>query len=145
MAYTTKTAIQSEFKDITFDTSTAVTSTDVNEFISQEEALLEAEIAAIYLTPITASGSLPIMKNLSTMRVKARILDILYVKTGNPDVDQGSGAEGIRENVQKILDKIKDKILILPGATLAESSGGVKSYVSANSVTHLFERDTDQW
>ena len=143
--YTNKAAVEFEFKDISFDTNTAVTSSNVNEFIAQEEALLDAELSAVYIVPITASASLPIIKNLATLRVKARLLDILYVKTGNPDVDQGSGAEGIRTHVKEILDRINSQALPLPGAVLVEATGGVKSYTSTNGLTHTFQRDVDQW
>ena len=145
MAYTTKAAVQSEFKSITFDTTTAVTAATVNEFIVQEEALLDAEIGTVYVVPVTGSGALSIMKNLATLRVKARIMDNLPVKTGKGEVDQGTGGEGIREKVQAIIDKIKEKKLILPGASLLESSGGVKSYTATQSKTHTFQRDIDQW
>jgi hypothetical protein len=140
--YTSSSAVQSEFKSVTFGVGTAVTSSDVDEFITQEETALEAEVSQIYEIPITGSRSISLMKMMSTLMVKARILDILPVKTGKPDADQGSGGEALRERVTAMLEKIQKKEIILTDATLRQSSGGVKSYTSDNDITPIFEKET---
>ncbi len=143
--YTTVAAVQSEFKGVTFAAGTAVTTDDVDEFIIQEEFSLEGELSTVYNVPITGSQSISIMKRMSTLMVKARIMDILPVKTGKSEVDQGNPADGLRKIVSDMLEKLREKKMLLPDATLKESSGGVKSYTSENEIDHIFQRDIDQW
>lgn len=148
MSYAVFGDIQAEFKDITFASTTAVTDANVTEYIAQEEAALEAEVATIYVTPITGTKAISIMKKMTTLMVKARILDILPVKTGNRNPDQEDPADKLREQVMGengMLAKIKSKLLILVDATLLESTGGVKSYAVNNDLDHTFHRDTKEW
>jgi hypothetical protein len=146
--YTTVAAIQSEFKSVTFGASTAVTSTDVDEFITQEETALEAEVGTIYAIPITGAAGISIMKLMATLMVKARIVDLLQVKTGDAKADQVNSGEPLRDRVHGdngLLTKIVSKKLTLTGATLVESSGGVKSYAVDNDLTPEFQSGVDQW
>jgi hypothetical protein len=122
-----------------------VTSTDVAEFINQEENTLDAQIATVYEVPVTGSMSISIMKNLSTTMVKSRILSILSVKVGKVDVEQWSEWEKLREYVQGIIKKIQKKEFLLPDAVLAQTGGGVKSYQSGEALEHAFKRETEQW
>lgn len=145
MAYTTVSAIQDEFKNITFSASTYPTSTAVSEFITQEEYLLDAEVGTVYTTPITGTMALSVMKLMSTLMVKARVMEILTVKTGSSDEDQGNPADDLRQRVRDMLDKIKSKLLILSDETLLETSGGVRDYNSNNDITQTFKATTDQW
>lgn len=145
MAYTTSDDIVAEFKDIVFSSATSVTLTNISEFIVQEEAYLDAELATIYVVPITDTPATTVMKMLSTFLVKARVLDILQVKTSVAKVDQGYSSKFYRDRVDSILEKIKKKKMILEGATLLESSGGVKSYAVENDLCHVFKKETEQW
>ena len=147
MAYVTEALIEAEFKDIDFNASSAVTTSDITEFITQEEALLNAQVGTVYSVPI-ASASSPISFNIcrlaSTLMVKARILDILYVKS-NTEADQENTGDAIRLVAQGMIDKILSKTLLLYDATLAVGSGGVSSYASENSYAGKFTMDDDQW
>ena len=143
--YTSVAAIQSEFKSMTFGASTAITSDDVGEFITQEETALEAEVASVYAIPVTGTAGIAIMKLMATLMVKARILDITQVKTGDARVDQANSGAPLRERVREMLDRIKEKKLTFASATLAESSGGVKSYAVDEDLTPEFQSGTDQW
>jgi hypothetical protein len=147
MAYVTETLIEAEFKDIDFTASSAVTTTDITEFITQEEAMLNAQLNTVYSVPI-ASASSPIAFNVcrlaATLFVKARILDILYVKS-NTEADQENTGDAVRLVAQGMIDKILDKTMLLYDATLAESNGGVRSYGSENDYEAKFTMDDDQW
>lgn len=146
MAYAGTTDVQSEFKKINFaDTDAVVSTSEVTEFIAQEEAALNAEVGTVYVVPITDSGGISLMKRMSVFMVKARVLDLLYVKTGNEKTDQGSGGEAYREIVRDMLDRIRKKELILSGAILAGSTGGVSSYSSAHCIDQVFKKDEQQW
>lgn len=143
MAYATYTDVQSEFKQIDFTASNSVLSTtEVAEFITQEEALLDGEVSQIYEIPVTGSQSISMMKMMTILMVKARIVDILAVKVGTSSPEQGSSGDALRTRVEKMLEKIKKKTLLLPDATLLSSTGGIKSYNVDNDITPLFERES---
>ena len=145
MAYTSATAVQSEFKSITFSTSTAVTTADVTEFIAQEEAALDVEAGTVYTTPITGTNALAVMKLMATLMVKARVLDILPVKVGSDGAEQDSGSKALRDRVSAMIERIKSKSILLADATLLQSSGGVRSYANDNALTQVFKRETQSW
>lgn len=153
MAYATHSDVSAEFKGITFSASTAITSTEVTEMISQEEATLDARLSKRYVTPITGTEALKIMKRLSIQMTKSRIVDILQVKTGDAKVDQGSSGFPIREQVEALLKMIIAGEMDLTDATLREASQGVSSYNSENivhptptpSTYRTFTRDSDAW
>jgi hypothetical protein len=154
VAYTTAAAIQAEFKSLTFSGTTAVTSDDVTEFIAQEEAALDGRLAKKYVVPITGTEALKVAKMLSTLYVKARIMDILAVKTGDPKADQGSTGSSLRKRADEMVKQIVDGSFKLTDATSAESTDGVADYVSGNldegdceppSIARTFRRDFTQW
>ncbi len=146
MAYTAVTDIEGEFKSVTFGSATAVTLTQVNEFIAQEEAAIDAAVGAVYVTPVTVgSQAVAVMKLMSTLMVKARVLDKLYVKSADQKTDQGTPAEDLRKRVAEMLKQIQKKIMPLPGASLISSVGGVRSYTDDTQKDHIFQRDVDQW
>lgn len=144
--YSDVESVQREFKSVDFsDSNAAVDEDTVLEFIEQEEASIDSEIGTVYETPVTGSPATSVMKRMSIFMVKARIIDLLSVKSGVQKADQGGGADAYRQLVRDMLDRIKKKELILSGATLLESGGGVSSYSSSNSVEQVFQKDVEQW
>lgn len=144
--YTSVSAIQSEFKSVTFTTTSAVTTDDVNEFINQEEAALESEVCSIYSVPIVSDRGVAMMKLMATLMVKARIVDILQVKTGDAKADQASSGQPLRDRVKELMDKIiSKKVQFSSDEPLVQSSGGVQSYASSNDLTPEFRSGEDQW
>lgn len=129
--------IEAEFKGISFTASGAVlSSARVAAIRTEEEAILNGVVGQVYQIPIAASASeaFAIMRGLSRMSVKARIVDILAVKTGNPDTEQGSPSEDLRTRVSDMLKLILDKSMELPGATPIQSGGAVHSYTAENDL-----------
>jgi hypothetical protein len=153
MAYTTEALIESEFKSVDFGASTAITSSDITEFISQEESLLNARLSGRYVMPTTGTEAVKIMRRLSTMMIKARVLDILEVKTGDTTPDQGMPGDGLRKQVDDIVKMILEGDMDLVDATLSEASEGVSDYNSRNiqypeptpTLIRTFGRDSTQW
>lgn len=144
--------VQTEFKSVTFSGSSAVTSTAVTGFINQAEAWIDAQIGTVYTTPVSGSSSLLILKMTTVQLVKARITDILQVKTGDVKVDQAASGKDMREAAEKMIKDLKDKQFILKDATLIRSSGGVNSYGSANATDqngsttdNIFQKGMRQW
>jgi hypothetical protein len=143
MAYSTNSDIQSEFKNLTY-TSGGISSSEVDNFILEEDAFIDGIVGRKYETPVTGTYSLRILKTISIQLVVSRIKRILAVKTGRPELDQDSSSNLFAMAKTK-LDDIAEGRLILSDATLARSSDGVDSFAVSDDIKHIFKRDQDQW
>lgn len=144
MSYAVYGDVQAEFKDITFSSTTKVKDTEVTEFIVQADALIDAKVGMKYETPVTASGSLPILKMICIMLVSSRVKKILQVKTPEAEKNQEAAPDESRL-AMKMLEEISSGKLPLPGATLATSHDGVASYNVDEGICHTFKKGEDQW
>lgn len=149
MAYATSTDIASEFKNITFDSSSAVTDAEVDGFIEQEEAVINATISNRYEIPVTGTEALKVLKKVTIDYVACRVAKILNLKKDIPIPEKFvpqtlNECAAFRES-QKLLFKIRDGKMILADAEAVSSEQGVKSYNASNNICPLWERDTKQW
>jgi hypothetical protein len=146
MAYATSDEVAAEFKAITFSSTSAVTTTDLARFIVEAEAEMDARLSLKYQVPVSAAGSLPILRTISIAMVHRRIWKIIKTKSNTPENNQGN-AQVYEMSPERKLQDIVDGKLPLPGATLATSADGVRSYTSENSATveRTFKVDEDQW
>jgi len=76
--------IESEFKNITFSSGFAVTDTEVTAFIVQEEAIINATISNRYVTPITGTDPIEVMKSITIVFVAYRVAKIINLKKDVP-------------------------------------------------------------
>lgn len=143
MAYCTNTDVSSEFKGITFSSSTPVTADEVTEFIAQSDAVIDGYLNNKYVTPITGASSLAIVKMISIYMVSKRVKAILRVKTGGTGETENRG--DFEDMAKSLINDLKSSKLNLPDATLVQSGGGIDSYTNTNDVPHIFDRDKDQW
>ncbi len=147
MAYSTSTEVTSDFKNITFSTTTMVTTADVDQFIVEADALINSYIGMRYSTPVAADAStLALLKLFSRTLVADRIKKIMEVKqttntTANQDV---RGAYSTRD-VMSQLKQIQNGDLKLSGATLNATGGGIFSNNVANAVEPVFKKGCKQW
>lgn len=109
MAYAVVSDIKSMFRKLEViaetgddDTNTVVTTEEVEEFIAEEEALLDATLSTYYSTPITGAVSLLIMKKIIKMKVGHVIKGILEVIDAEAD---------LQNEVQGNLDLKANKII----------------------------------
>ncbi len=147
MAYTTYTEIQSDFKDITFSTTTNVTATDVTQFIVEADSLVNAYVAKRYTVPVTAGDGLNLLKLCSRSLVTARIKRLMEV-VQEKSTEANQAVQGVLLSptaVMKILTDIRDDLIDLTGATLLESSRGFYSKNVAEEITPTIEKSTKQW
>lgn len=152
MAYAVYTDVQSEFKKLTFDADSVISSSEVTEWITQSENYINAKIGLKYSVPVSATDSpqsVSILKMVSIWLVADRIKEILTVRTGNSATEQTSDVKiTYRDKAEKMLKDIVGGILPLPDATLGSTSDGVKSYsyTEAQSDTpQTFQRAVRQW
>ncbi|MGY5854064.1 MAG: phage protein Gp36 family protein [Candidatus Thorarchaeota archaeon] len=149
MAYATTANIASEFKNITFDATSAVTDTEVSSFIEQEEAVIDATISNRYEVPITGTSALKILKSVSIAFVAYRVAKILNLKKDVP-IPEKFNPQVLNEGsafmkAKKTLSKIQSGGIVLNDAVARSLGQGIKSYNSENDIGPLWERDTKQW
>jgi phage gp36-like protein len=146
MAYCTYDNIQSEFKDVTFSTTTtAVTQTEVTAFISEVEAEIDGRIGVRYTTPIIGTSSLLIMRMVSIFLTCSRISKILEIKTGEADKDQPRRVEEAKAAYKIIDDIIAGKLILTDAVLRSSSNGGVRSYNYSNNIEQSIDVTIDQW
>lgn len=148
MAYTSKTEIEADFKDLTFTSTSNVKTADVTQFIVEADALINAYVGSVYVVPVTASGEgKNLLKLLSRSLVAARIKRIMEVKQEkNPDPEQNVlGVLLSPSAVMKILKDIQSGAMVLAGAELLSSGGGFYSNNAANDVEPVIKKSDRQW
>lgn len=144
MPYSTYTDVASEFKDIDFTSvNSKVLSTEVTEFISQADSLIDAAISNKYEVPVTGTASLKLLKMISILLVRDRILEIIAAKTGNDETSQDPtkkyliSPKDMLKSISKGDMKLVDAVVI--------SGGGVSSFNVDHSIKHVFKKGVDQW
>lgn len=114
MAYTDTAKIKAMLKDVKITSSTSPATTDVNQFIVEEEAVINGMLSEIYVTPITGAQSVAILSKVATLKVSQRIKDVIQI--------QGEGDGKDRDaftNWSVMADKIMKDLL-----PTAKISGG---------------------
>lgn len=146
MSYCTLAEVKAEFKDLKIeDTGTSIVTSEAEDFIEQTGGYIDAYISRTYVTPVTAGdGAIAVLKMINIFLAAQRIKDILRVKTGDEKVNQEFGTN-LWKKGEDMLKRIVSKDLLLDGATLLSSSGGVKSYTADNNIKPVFKKATRQW
>lgn len=145
MAYSTVAQVASEFKNITFSATTSITESEVERFIDESDALIDAKLSQVYVTPVTGTVSLLVVQQISIWFSAQRVRDIQMLKTGQNNTNQLDGGKRLDDMAMERLDQILDDELPLPDATLLQASGAVKSYNASNNISGIFKRDSQQW
>lgn len=149
MAYSTNAQVASEFKDITFGGSTPLTDTEVDRFIEEADAFINAKISKRYSTSITEVGnpiSFAILRNISIWLVAERVREIMQVKGISVEqLKQGARVPAGRKEAMKMLEEIAGGKLDLSDATLADSDDRIASFNVDNDIEHSFKRNVEQW
>jgi len=145
MAYSTFTDVASEFRNITFGSSGALTSAEVTEFILQADQFIDSRLGLKYQVPVAGLNSLKVIKRLSIWLVTSRIKDILKVKTGIATGEQDTRENDPGKMARNELDMIVKGQLLLPDATLVSAADGFKSYSVDTAQEFIFGRDSDDW
>lgn len=150
MAYTTYTRVASEFKDITFSSTSSVTDTEVGTFIGEIDEYIDARIGGKYSTPIsdtTSPKSYKILTMISTAIVAEKVRRILEVKdTPSAEASQDGFRPVLSANeAKKMIEQIRKGELILSDATLLSGGDGFKSYNYDNDIEFEFDVTKDNW
>lgn len=144
MAYAEATDVQEEFKSIKFDSPNAIKTTQVERFIEEADSYINVRLSQVYVTPITATACLPLMRSISIALVATRIKRILEVKTADDSKQDVRPLAGMIDP-EKTIDKIVKKEISLPGASLISGDAGIKSYNVDHGEEHTFLKGEPQW
>jgi hypothetical protein len=149
LAYTTRQEIEADFKDTNFTTTSNVRIKDVEQFIVESDALINAYVGTVYTVPVTTAGQgLSLLKLLSRSLTATRVKAILKVKqeTASKDANQNvldtllSTAQ-----VMKILRDIQEKTIALEGASALTSGGGFYSNNVNEDVEPVITKEDKLW
>lgn len=151
MTFAISTDIESEFRNIVFGSGSnaAISTAEVDEFLTQTDALINGILKPKYELPITGSNSLEILKKIEIDFVAFRVSKILNLKKSIPLPDKTivqdlNNGFAYKES-KKLLDAIFEGKFVLPDADLLTGSSGLSDFNSANSIEPIWKRDTKQW
>lgn len=147
--YATAQDIEGEFRATQFTSSSAVTSSQVVEWIKQESAFINGMISRRYVTPVSSTyeEAFLILKRICTYRVSERVKNKLEVKSGITQTDQEVKAINYTRTPNADLKAIVDGDLILKDVPLVASGGAVASYCEPEcdeGSCHTFD-GSQQW
>lgn len=145
MGYCTASDIQNEFRGLDIGADTVLTSAKVDEFIDQASAEIDSRLGSKFVTPITGTNSLKLMKTACTWLVAERVRSILEVKLKAPDTGQVVRNGNTAKDARQMLSDFMDGTAVLPDATLVNSGGGIQSRNVSHNQRHQFHRNRDQW
>ncbi len=146
MDYCTTDDVITEFKDITFDCNSSVKLTDVESFIVQCSALIDSYVSRRYTIPVKTGDGVEVLKLICESMVAERIRGILETK----QISNKDGNQAVRrlfdwKTCLQMLKDIASGNLVLIGAPLISTSGGIYSENAATGVKPYFRMGKKQW
>lgn len=149
MPYSTVALVVAEFRTLDISATTAITTSDVNGFITETDSVIDGYIGSRYTTPIdsgTSPLSFAILQMISRQLVALRIKEILEVKNVSKEAARQDVRGGLsRADLYKMLNDIKGGSIVLSDALLAAGGSHMSSFNATNSIEPFFKRDTNQW
>lgn len=143
MAYCAVADIQKYYRKIVFSGTSDITNTDVDAFITNADAEIDATLQKFYVTPITGTESLKLMKLISEKLVVGEVDRVL--REGKAKIDEKENYVDFKKEGHDLLkDILKGNIKLIDAKYIGS---GVSDYFSSSGVTNevQFEKDTEQW
>lgn len=107
MAYTTVAKVKSMFRNIKFDSSSsAVTESEVDQFIADADVWIDAVLDPYYVTPITGTNSLKIVDMISKYIASHTVKTILELTT-----QTSAKKQDVQSNLRKLAESMLDKLI----------------------------------
>jgi len=145
MPYSVSTDVASEFRNVSFTTTSLVTTAEVTEFIVQADALIDGMIGKRYEVPITGAESLKILKQISIWLVAYRVSKILKVKSASEEPNQGPKSVNLYDKALALLKKISKGDILLSDTDTLNAKDGIESYNVSNNIVPVFQKGVDQY
>lgn len=124
MQYCNVADIEAYYLNKTFKCDDYITNTQVETFIIQDSALIDATLRARYALPITDSDDLLILKMINEKMVVGTIDDIIREKTESGEFER---SRGMRKEALDWLKKIKEGEILL-------NASGKASVIKFNNI-----------
>lgn len=149
VAYATEAQVLEEFKELESGTDDEIFNpTQIERFIEEESATINAYLAGRYAFPITGVESLSLLEKICIDCVACRMEKILNLKkpvhASNQRIKQEMNECDACQWGKDLLEDIKNGKLKLPDEASLDNNKPW-SYTSANNVQPIFLRDVDQW
>ena len=148
MPYCTPADIEADFKDKQFLSGSGnVTLENVTQFIVEADALINAYVGTVYVTPVASGAGLDLLKLLSRSIASLRIKKIMeVVQQVTTDANQNVLSVLLpMPQVMKILNDIQAQNSALSGAVPLGSNGGFRNNNVVNNVCPVLKKDERQW
>lgn len=146
MALCTVAEVASEFKAITFTSSTTVTDTEVTRFITEAEEEINSRLNRRYVVPVTEAGSplsFILLRQICIWLVADRVREIMEMKmVPTPDLRQEMKALDAGKRARAQLVEIVAGKMILRDVELATTHDGVKSFAVDEGLENHFKKGT---
>lgn len=142
--------VANEFRSITFDSSSDITDTRVQGFLDEAEAEINTALAIVYITPITGTEALLVVKRIEIAIVAARVAAIIDLKRNtsqstDKNIQQDFNKSGFARAARKSLENLKNRITTLTDAVLLNSDFGMSSETLDLQVEPVFDKCKQQW
>lgn len=145
MAYCTNADILVDFPGVSF-TAGRVTTANIDDFITDADALINSYLAGRYATPVAGTESLKVLKLYSRTLVSDKIKGILEVKQAtNQGANQNIRSGLTTKDVLKLLEAYRDGDMQLSDAGLLLEDGGIASFNVKKAIAPEFKKSEKQW
>lgn len=148
MSYATVADIANEFRNITFSATSDITDTRVQSFLDEADAEINLCLNNKYITPITGTESLLVLKRIEIAIVAARIASIIELKQAVNQPSNIKQSFNKREYVKLArmhLQDLKDEKLTLTDAELRSGEYGMSSSLVDDCIVGTWKKGVDQW
>lgn len=150
MSYCEQSDIEADFKNIVFDDESAVTDEQLDAWIEQESAYIDARVALRYVVPVVESTfpkAFLLLKRICIFRVSERVRNKIEVKS---NVSQALESEEkySKNRVRTFnddLDLIAKGLLVLEGVPTLPNGSGISSFNTDSGYCHQFDVSKQQW
>jgi phage gp36-like protein len=145
--YCTNADVIANLKGVSITSSTAITTSGLEDIIEQESAIIDSFLTR-YTLPIASAGGLSVLKKICISLCVYRVSLILQPKTIRPtadgNVEQDISSAADYKNAMKMLKMLADGSLNLPSET-KKSLAFFSSSAVNNGDTTQFVHDETQW
>ncbi len=140
--YCTVANLEKFLPDVTFDATSKIKETEVLEFISGHSATIDSRVNANYVTPITGTQALLVVKKICEYLSIADVGPIVIGGFGEA-TDEATPKDYAKEAMD-MLDKIESGELDLVDAS-KRTGVNFYNYNRVNDITPKMKKETTQW
>lgn len=144
MAYSDSNDIQSLIKWVTFTNTSKITITELEQYISDADTIIDSKLEKIYQVPITNMDDINILKYISARLAASEVAQVLVLHASGqipPVISKW------QKSAYEQLEKIMDRTIDLSNSTKLVSNKELYSYTADtnNECTPRWTMSSDEW